>query len=88
MKNAKEQIVEFIVSHYQKEKEKWHYATRPEQLQRSRPSQRGGPAHWCLRARQVLKLTGGAQASATERERDEGEERLTGEARLSSLTLR
>ena len=33
-----------------------------------------------------LNLTGGAQASA--RERGDGEERLTGGARLSSLTLR
>ena len=50
-------------------------------------AQRGNsPAHGRLRVRQVSNLTGGAQASASG-ERDEGEERLIGGARLSSLTL-
>ena len=50
----------------EKEKEKGSVPAGPEQAQRSRPSQRGSPVHWCTRAPD-LNLTGGAQALVRER---------------------
>ena len=70
----------------EKEKEKGHCASGPEQPQRTGPE-----AIW---PRRVERRAGarfepdGRGPGASEGEGGEGEERLTGGARLSSLTLR